>query len=151
EQYGRPQEIYDRPASLFVADFIGSPPMNVLPLEASLAPGAAAVTLAGAEIAMPALREGAAGRLTLGVRPEHVRLADDGPLRARVTATEYLGTTQIVSLETEAGPLKARLSSATPVAAGAQTGLAFDPRRLSLFGVDGRAVPSALHEEAAHG
>ena len=58
EQVGTPQEIYDRPASLFVADFIGSPPMNFLPFRGGLAPGAAAIVLGvGRGSACPASRE----------------------------------------------------------------------------------------------
>ena len=57
EQLGAPQEIYDRPASVFVADFIGSPPMNLLTFHDSLEPGRAKVRLGGAEIAVPTPRE----------------------------------------------------------------------------------------------
>jgi multiple sugar transport system ATP-binding protein len=94
EQLGAPQEIYDRPASVFVADFIGSPPMNLLTFHDSLEPGRARVRVGGAEIAVPAPREGLSARdLILGVRPEHVRLNDQAPLRGEVFGTEYLGTT----------------------------------------------------------
>ena len=53
EQIGSPQEIYDRPASMFVADFIGSPPMNFLHFEGGLQPGDETVRLHGASIAVP--------------------------------------------------------------------------------------------------
>src|SRR5205823_14360072 len=97
EQFGEPQEIYDRPASLFVADFIGSPPMNFLPLRSGLAPGEKTVPLAHATIEVPEIREAMPeADLMLGVRPEHVRLRDDGPVRGRVFGVEYLGTNQVV-------------------------------------------------------
>ena len=85
EQLGAPQEIYDRPASVFVADFIGSPPMNLLTFHDSAGarprPGSA---LGGAEIAVPAPRESLSARdLILGVRPEHVRLNDQAPVARR--------------------------------------------------------------------
>src|SRR6201995_3603083 len=93
EQLGAPQEIYDRPASMFVADFIGSPPMNLLTFNDSVEPGRARVRLDGAAIAGPARREGLSARdLILGVLPEHVRLNDQAPLRGEVFGTEYLGT-----------------------------------------------------------
>src|SRR6266404_3116265 len=57
EQFGVPQEIYDRPASMFVADFIGSPPMNFLHFRSGLKTGASTVRVNGAEIAVPELRE----------------------------------------------------------------------------------------------
>jgi multiple sugar transport system ATP-binding protein len=152
EQYGRPQEIYDRPASMFVAEFIGSPPMNFLRFEGAAGVGASRVFLDGAGVDMPALHEGASGPLALGVRPEHVRLTDDGALRGGVISAEYLGTTQIVTIETRHGTLKARVSAADQVAAGDQVGLSFTTPALSLFDArTGRALRSALHDGAAHG
>ena len=59
EQLGTPREIYDRPASVFVADFIGSPPMNLLTFHDSLEPGRGSVRVGEAEIAVPAPREAA--------------------------------------------------------------------------------------------
>jgi len=151
EQLGRAQEIYDRPATMFVADFIGSPPMNFLPFRCSLAPNQAAISINGADIAMPAAREAVAEtELVLGVRPEHVRFSDASKLRAEVFGSEYLGTTQIVTLKTADGRLKARMPARTPVHTGEQVGLAFAPERLSVFVKStGLAVPSALHEGAA--
>src|SRR5215467_12306355 len=64
EQLAAPQEIYDRPASMFVADFIGSPAMNFLPCQLSnggLARGTNSVDVDGAEVAMPPLTQDAAG------------------------------------------------------------------------------------------
>src|SRR5271169_3619583 len=84
EQLGAPREIYDRPASVFVADFIGSPPMNLLTFHGSLEPGRGSVRLGQAEVAIPAPREGLSTRdLILGVRPEQVRLSDDAQLRGK--------------------------------------------------------------------
>jgi multiple sugar transport system ATP-binding protein len=154
EQVGRPQDIYDRPATMFVADFIGSPAMNFLPCAAAgggLGQGTARVRVDGAEIAMPALAEAAAGdRFLLGVRPEHIELADDAPLRAEVFGVEYLGTTQIVALRLADGTgVKARVASTVPAGAGDRVGLRLRAERLSLFrSEDGRAVRSALHHSA---
>ena len=58
--------------------------MNFLPFEGVAAPGAASVRVGDAELAVPDLREGARGRLALGVRPEHIRLDDAAPYRGRV-------------------------------------------------------------------
>ena len=63
-------------------------------------------------MAVPAPRESLSPRdLILGVRPEHVRLNDQGPLRGEVFGTEYLGTTQIVTVTTHHGLVKARLAA----------------------------------------
>lgn len=151
EQLATPREIYDRPASMFVADFIGSPPMNFLSFSAGLPAGADAVEIEGARIAMPALREAVPNRdLVLGARPEHVRFTDSSPLRGEVFGVEYLGTTQIVTLVTRSGRLKARLSSEIPARIGETVGLALRPEKLSLFDkASGKALRSALHDAAA--
>jgi len=147
EQFGAPQEIYDKPATMFVADFIGSPSMNFLPFEGRLAPGSDKVFLDGAGIAVPALREGAEGRLVFGVRPEHIRLTDEGAYRAEVLATEYLGTTQIVTLRARDGELKARISSDQVARVGETVGLSFNGGTITLFDATStRALRSALNE-----
>ncbi|SEA32228.1 ABC transporter ATP-binding protein [Rubrimonas cliftonensis] len=152
EQFGAPQDIYDHPATLFVADFIGSPPMNLLRFEGAVAPGDAVARLGGASVALPALRQGARGALALGARPEHVRLGDDGPLRGRIEATEYLGTTQIVTVETGFGRLRARLPAAAQATPGEHVGVGFVAETLSLFDAEtGRALRTAANEAAHHG
>jgi len=158
EQIGTPQEVYDRPASLFVADFIGSPPMNLLPCRDALAPGQRALRLGECDVPIPAAREALPmGERVLGVRPEHVRLRDDAPLRGEVYGTEYLGTTQIVTIRTAQGLVRARLAASEIVQVGAAVGLAFRTERLSVFdAASGRAVRTALGDaapvlEQAHG
>ena len=153
EQFGPPQEIYARPATMFVADFIGSPPMNFLHFHAGLSRGSEEARLGDAVMKMPVLRENVAPReLALGVRPEHVSFDDGSALRGSVYGSEYLGTTQIVTVNTPFGQLKARTKSASEVRAGENVGLSFAADRLSLFDKEsGRAVRSALFEGAAHG
>lgn len=143
EQFGVPQEIYDWPASKFVAQFIGSPPMNFLDFDGMIGSGQDEVRMAEVAFKVPRSIDGALGKLTFGIRPEHVTLSDSAPYRGRVIATEYLGTTQIVTLDTPNGPLKARVASSNPVAVGATTGLQFDPRTITLFENErGRALRS---------
>jgi multiple sugar transport system ATP-binding protein len=153
EQIGTPQEIYDRPASLFVADFIGSPPMNFLHFEAGLEVGDRAIRWRDISISVPEVREArAVGALVLGVRPEHILFSDVGAVRGRVFGAEYLGTTQIVTVETEQGRIKARLPSSAPVEVGEIVGLAFRPDALSLFDArTGSAIQTAANGSAAHG
>jgi len=151
EQIGPPQEVYDRPATMFVADFVGSPPMNFLPVRGPARAGDAAVAFEGVKVAMPRLAEDApAADLALGARPEHIRLDDASKIRGEVLGTEYLGTTQILTIATAQGPVKARVGAAHRVARGDAVGLSFDAARLSLFDrVTGRAIRTALHEAAA--
>ena len=123
EQIGAPQEIYDLPATMFVADFVGSPPMNFIPFEGRLKPCDRAVTLGAASVAIPEIRqEDSPESLVLGVRPEYVSFLDSAPIRGRVFGAEYLGTTQIVTVDIEQGQIKARLPSRLPVRAGRDGG-----------------------------
>ena len=151
EQLGAPQEVYDRPASVFVADFIGAPAMNFIPFAGSYAAGTQAVTIGAARVAVPALAEAVSERpLLCGVRPEHVRLDANSELRAEVLGTEYLGHSQIVTLTTAVGStLRAKVGVDVPAQRGDQVGLAFDAHAVSLFdSQSGRALarlPGAAH------
>jgi multiple sugar transport system ATP-binding protein len=153
EQIGTPQEVYDRPATMFVADFIGSPPMNLIRFAGALRRGDRSISLLDARIAVPEVHEdGISGSLALGVRPEHVTLADNAPIRGRVFGAEYLGTTQIVTIEIDQGYIKARLPARLPVRLGEMVGLAFQPEHLIVFdATTGRAARSTLHEGNGHG
>jgi multiple sugar transport system ATP-binding protein len=151
EQFGTPQQIFDKPATMFVAAFIGSPPMNFLRFRGHVAAGADSVLLDGRAVAVPRLHRAADGDLVLGVRPEHIRFADDAALRGAVVAAEYLGTTQIVTLDTPAGVLKARVPSSNTVRPGERLGLSFDAARLTVFDpANGHALPSDLNAGAWH-
>ena len=140
-QIGPPTEVYARPATRFVASFIGSPAMNFLPAAGGLPAGATAVRVGAAEIAVPPTTAPLAGEAVLGARPEHIVLADTGPLRGRVSAVEYMGARQLVTVETDAGPLKVRAPNDTRVAGGETVSLAFLTERLSVFdGASDRSV-----------
>ncbi|MEP2642561.1 ABC transporter ATP-binding protein [Roseobacter sp.] len=153
EQFGTPQEIYDKPATMFVADFIGSPSMNFLRFNGAVANGADRVDLHGNSMAVPLQRQGASGKLVFGVRPEHVTLSDAGTYRGEVLATEYLGTTQIITLDTPNGELKARVPAGQVATVGENIGLRFKPDTITLFDeTTGGALRSALNEGSlAHG
>jgi multiple sugar transport system ATP-binding protein len=153
EQLAAPQEIYDRPASMFVADFIGSPPMNFIPFRASLHGGASTVMIAGAGITIPEAREDVPeADLMLGVRPEDVVLSDNSSLRGEIYGSEYLGTTQIITVRRDDATVKARIRADVAVKARENVGLAFKPTKLSLFeAASGRAIRTALYEVGHHG
>jgi len=96
EQVGTPDEVYDRPASTFVAGFLGSPPMSLLP--ATLQQQGATVHALGADVDVPLdlPSDGGSGRdVLLGIRPEHLRIAGAG-LRGVVTLVENLGGEEVV-------------------------------------------------------
>ncbi len=90
EQIGRPTEVYNRPASTFVASFIGAPAMNLIHAEAA----EGAVRVDGGAIAAPAARP---GRVTVGIRPEKARIGRNGAgLPFRIDTVEELGATRLV-------------------------------------------------------
>ena len=146
EQLGAPQDVYEHPASVFVADFIGSPAMNFLPFEAALAEGAQAVLIGPALVAVPALREAVPrSALLCGVRPEHVSFDDAAALRAEVLGSEYLGHSQIVTLSVAQGAtLRAKVAVGASAQRGDRVGLRFDAAAVSLFDqATGRALRTA--------
>nr|WP_319384606.1 ABC transporter ATP-binding protein [uncultured Roseibium sp.] len=147
EQFGTPQDIYDKPATMFVADFIGSPSMNFLRFHGEVHAGSSSVRLHHVDLAVPTVREPFEGDLVYGIRPEHIALNDDGGNRGEVLAAEYLGTTQIVTVKTLGGDLKARIPSDQPARPGETVGLAFNGTTATLFdNQSGRALRSDLNE-----
>jgi multiple sugar transport system ATP-binding protein len=149
-QVGTPAEIYGRPATRFVAGFIGSPAMNFLPAMGPLAPGSRRVRVNGAEVDVPLLHEGLDHQdAMLGVRPEHVEVASDGPLRGRVFGVEYMGARQLITVETDAGRLKIRAPNSVRAGFGDTVGLRFKSAALVVFdGRTDRALKSDLIGDA---
>lgn len=145
EQFGTPQAIYDAPTTMFVADFIGSPPMNLLRFEGSVTAGAEHLDIGGARIAIPRNHHPHTGGLALGVRPEHITIDSEGELRGRIVASEWLGTSQILTVNTPMGALKVRHAAHRAADPGETVGLRFHAPSLSLFdAITGRALPSDL-------
>jgi ABC-type sugar transport system ATPase subunit len=154
QQLAPPRELYARPANLFVAGFIGSPPMNLLPARLGAeAGGRPVLDLAGQRVALPgrlaaAARAAADGPLWLGVRPEALRLAAPGAgaLRARVLHSEFLGHELLAHLAlgaegaAEGERLVARLAHPCALARGDSVSLELDPEGVHLFAADGRAL-----------
>jgi multiple sugar transport system ATP-binding protein len=153
EQFGTPQEIYSKPATMYVADFIGSPPMNFMRFTSGLQKGDRFISLNGVDVAVPEVHQDLrAGELALGVRPEHIRFSDVSALRGAVYGSEYLGTNQIVAIETRSGLIKARVPANRNFRIGETVGLEFNPVNLALFDCQsGRAVASSPYSEVRHG
>ncbi len=133
EQFGVPQDVYDWPRTMFVADFIGSPPMNFLRLTGSVNAGDSTIALNGQVFQIPVQLQDCRGDIVFGVRPEHISFDPASSYRGDIIATEYLGTTQIVTLQTPNGILKSRIPFSEPVSVGDKMGLMFNPGTISLF------------------
>jgi len=99
EQMGSPLELYDRPANVFVAGFIGSPSMNFVPATLRRDAAGARLELAdGSRLAAPAHAGGIDGQpVVLGTRPEHLKLATEGGIASRVVVMEPTGADTFVS------------------------------------------------------
>jgi sn-glycerol 3-phosphate transport system ATP-binding protein len=125
EQYASPAEIYARPATRFVAGFIGTPPMNLFPLQ-RLGDGMVLRGTPG-----PVLTPAREQELIGGIRAEDLRLADSG-IPAVVQHAEYLGADTIVACRAGETPLLARVPGRVMVADGAPVHLTTD-HPLHLF------------------
>lgn len=153
EPFGTPQQIYDHPATLFVADIIGSPSMNFLRFDGAINAGQKSVSLGGIDISTPEIQTSVAPRaLVLGVRPEQIHLSDTGQYRGQIEAVEYLGTTQIITVAASHGRLKARVPAGQVAQVGEIVGLNFTASTLSVFDeTTGRALRTAANAGAHHG
>ena len=138
QQVAPPAEVYGRPANVFVAGFIGNPPMNLFP--ATLAADGA-LRVGGQTVRLGADRTANAPRVaTAGVRPEGVALGDDG-LDAAVEHVEYLGheTLAYAALADDVR-IVARLAGMQHLEPGARVRLRVDPAAVQLFAADGGAL-----------
>jgi sn-glycerol 3-phosphate transport system ATP-binding protein len=134
EQIGAPLELYERPATAFVAGFIGSPAMNFLP--ASVTPEGGLALGDGTRLPLPsdAVAPAPGRAVTLGVRPEHLAVGPDAGLVVTVELAEQLGADTIVHGRLGDGTtLLARLPGTTRVAMGERLPLAARAEQLHLF------------------
>ena len=139
QQVGSPLELYERPANRFVAQFIGSPTMNVVPVTG----GEARVTTEnGAVIALPHLPDTARAS-ELGIRPEHLDVveAGQGDLAAVADVVEHLGSDTNIYVNVEGlGPLMVRKHGNIPARSGDRLGLRVQTEHAHLFAADGTAL-----------
>ena len=129
QQVGTPDEVYDHPANLFVAEFIGSPPMNILDAKRA---GEALVVAGDWRLPMPALRGSSNGELALGLRPEGIEIVAEGQ-PAEVVAVEPLGSEVIVDVRIGGQPLKVRAAPDIRPAPGSTVHLRADPAAIRVF------------------
>jgi ABC-type sugar transport system ATPase subunit len=132
-QVGTPAEVYDRPADLFVANFVGSPGMNFI--AGQMQPngaGAVFVSEAGG-VRIPLGRAARPGKAVLGIRCEHLRDDPAGPLAGSVVMDEYLGSARIVHVSGEFGRLVMRVPAHVAHGLGASVRLGLDPAHVNVF------------------
>ena len=135
QQIGTPEEVYERPATTFVASFIGAPPMNLVP--ARIVGGPAVVLDDGTRLPMPSTNGATPGcPVWCGVRPEHLVWAPDGPIQGAATVVEPLGSDTMVAFAVSSAEVIARVPPRIVRAAGERVGFTVEPAHVHLFDRD---------------
>ncbi|WP_435129665.1 ABC transporter ATP-binding protein [Halobaculum sp. D14] len=145
QQIAAPQTLYDFPRNRFVAEFIGEPAMNVLPVEVQRDGEGATAVHDGFAVALPGVDRAAADfdvdsdmQAFFGVRPEDVGLASKlpdgtGAFHAEVTVTEPLGEQLLLHCRVGGDELQVKVEPRSDISVGESVTLGFDPDRLHLF------------------
>ena len=133
EQLDTPENIYNRPATLYVATFVGAPPMNLL--AATVNAGRAVIEGTGIALAVPGLETMAEGRrLVLGIRPEALGSSGEGvSLDARCEVAELTGPELVVTASVGGQRLVAALPAATGIKMGEEISLYVQPSAIHVF------------------
>ena len=145
QQCGTGEEVYNFPANVFVATFLGTPQINLLEADLLAVDGELHLDVHGQRLILPAAREEscrpyAGGRVLLGIRPEHLRLAPDaswqpgtGKLQARVRLVEHLGSEALLYVVLEGKSIIARMDSDISIEPGTALVLSVNMERVHLF------------------
>ena len=128
-QVGTPSELFHRPANLFVAGFIGSTPMNLIPGTIT----AEGVAFEGGVLPVEDVPSSASGDVYYGVRPEYVRLDESSALRGTVAITENLGTEYLVTVDFGGAQVKATVEEGFEPQPGETVGIVPATKRVLLY------------------
>ncbi len=142
EQVGTPLDIYGDPSSYFVADFFGSPSMNLIPGEIARGDDGAVFKNSKFTVALPERYAASpSGATTLGIRPEHVGIGGDGDLEERVHLVEPLGKDTLLYFDYGGErDLIAIVDGVSSYRAGSTLGVQFTPEHLLLFDEHGARI-----------
>ncbi|MCF7797227.1 MAG: sn-glycerol-3-phosphate ABC transporter ATP-binding protein UgpC [Lentisphaeria bacterium] len=135
-QEDKPLEIYNNPSSQFVAGFIGSPPMNFFTTKAQVNGGVALDEGNFTLNAPPELKVKDGQTIIAGIRPEHLNLDDNGPVKATVEVAELMGSESYLHATTGKHPFVARVASTHAFKTGDSVKLSMDRNHLRFFDGD---------------
>ena len=144
-QYGKPKDIYTKPKTKFVGSFIVSPAMNFIPVNHGIQKDQNTVKIDKEEYAVPkSFQNSLSQNNVLGVRPEKMFLSDDKGIPGEVFGSEYLGTRKILTIQSQFGTYKIRVSNDVSVKIGDNVKIIFDSDSVIIF--DGQ-TDEALQSE----
>ncbi len=132
EQVGTPEEIYSRPATRYVASFIGSPRVELCPGTLHQAADGVVCRMGSVTVSVPPQMTADGREVEIGVRPEHVRLGDRG-FPTKVRLVQPVGPATHVTLDWEGGALTASLPGFMRLEPGSTVNAEFDPAHLLVF------------------
>jgi sn-glycerol 3-phosphate transport system ATP-binding protein len=131
EQEGTPAQLYARPATTFAAKFIGTPAMNLVALADGMRGGAVSAVIRGTS--GPVMVPGRGAGLTLGIRPEHIRLVDEGGVQGAVVSAEYHGADTVLTARVGDEWFLVRAPGQVALAPGAPVRLGWDQGAVHVF------------------
>jgi inositol-phosphate transport system ATP-binding protein len=138
EQIGSPKNLYDNPSSLFVANFIGAPPINLLQ-------GKASQSKLAIDDFVITLNQAFEGLLTLGIRPENIRFTEQG-IKAKVKQLETMGRETLYFLESSLGELRVLIPESLPQwKQGNELCFQFDGDSCRFFDTESQQLIRDLH------
>tara|TARA_B100001123_G_C15321688_1_gene1028133 strand:+ start:1105 stop:2187 length:1083 start_codon:yes stop_codon:yes gene_type:complete len=133
-QYGTPKEIYTKPTSRFVGSFIGSPAMNFIPINHIIQKNQQLVTIDNEKYSIPkSNQDSSSPKNILGVRPEKMFLSDDKGIPGELYGSEYLGTRKILTIQSQFGTYKVRVSNDVNLKIGSNVKINFDSSSAIIF------------------
>ena len=138
EQFDTPKAIYHRPASVFVAKFIGAPPMNILPVTSD----GSVLRLADGQVVAEYHRP---GNFQLGIRPEDIAISADGRIKGRLRHFEDLGSHSVLAVDLAGTSIRIATPFGAQIDAATELSFSFPRSRLHLFESEtGRAIADAF-------
>jgi multiple sugar transport system ATP-binding protein len=152
-QVDTPDRMYNFPNSVFVGQFIGTPPMSFLKVDQPVHVTNKSINIQNVSLQIPRCHE-PAEKVLLGLRPEHVQLVSSGGIPGVVQAVEYLGSHQIVTLETVAGIVRARVDKNLKVSLNSNAQALPDPNKVLLYNANTQKLMASdytTQSEVNHG
>ncbi len=139
QAYGSPDQLYDHPKNLFVAGFIGAPPMNFVSMNFEERDDGFYLRRGDIEIKLPdrigrlAKTNGASGEVIMGIRPEDIAVVGEGNIRGEIYVIEPLGREELVTFRLDGGGISALTPAPFRGRIGEVVGLSFNREKIHLF------------------